>query len=706
MIRFAEAEGAVLVLAPDGRPLGRLAATAQAPGNDAFWRPEPLAAVAAEGSEGPEVSGTSGGAVVLRFAGGVPRVEATLVLRHRGDGAWHGAWSARGQGRRIVRLTFALDPARGPGEAFSPAVLYGDNRAAATSRATFPMLSDAADGRPDATPWIAPEWRYRTDRSSHAFAALCAADWAVAIGGSDVVRDAAGRAVEKTGLSASNRALSQVSFSLGFANAPYTYSAIPGRNAVPRPEGYAPLDGDGASAPVLFAAVEAPPDAARPLLLRAAYRFAAEAGMRRRPDDGTEPGPRDLDEAIGAIAGALAAYAYVPDEQDFRVTVPWRPGEPPANGDFNTAWAGGLRAAAPLLSAARALGRSDWATCAVAVLDRTAEEARSPRSGLLFEHRDGTTGVRSTRGWWSPCLDRPGHSGYVNGQACYFLLEAYRAEQALGHAHPAWRATAEAVLRSALERRLPDGRFGAVLSEEDGSPIETKGFAGCWFVPALASMGLIDPDPLWPEAAAQGLRAYRAEVRGFRAAGCPHDAFGSPDEEGVLAFLRGADLLHARTGDDAWLALVDEGIDYEESWRYAYDPVIEVEPLRAMDWSAAGGAVTSVNNAHVHPMGVSVLDLLRRHASRDASGLRAARYRDAARWALRAYLREDGDYGWGRRGMINERFCPSDALLLERFPDGSPASTWFTAHSWASGAVLEGLVALRRDLISEGRKTT
>jgi hypothetical protein len=41
--------------------------------------------------------------------------------------------------------------------------------------------------------------------------------------------------------------------------------------------------------------------------------------------------------------------------------------------------------------------------------------------------------------------------------------------------------------------------------------------------------------------------------------------------------------------------------------------------------------------------------------------------------------------------MINERFCYTDSLLAERFDDGSPASTWFCAHSWASGAVLEGL---------------
>ena len=61
---------------------------------------------------------------------------------------------------------------------------------------------------------------------------------------------------------------------------------------------------------------------------------------------------------------------------------------------------------------------------------------------------------------------------------------------------------------------------------------------------------------------------------------------------------------------------------------------------------------------------------------------------------LAAYLHEDGEYDWGKKGLINERFCYSDSLLAERYPDGSPSSTWFCAHSWASGAVLEGVAEL------------
>ena len=40
---------------------------------------------------------------------------------------------------------------------------------------------------------------------------------------------------------------------------------------------------------------------------------------------------------------------------------------------------------------------------------------------------------------------------------------------------------------------------------------------------------------------------------------------------------------------------------------------------------------------------------------------------------------------------MSERFCHSEGLLTERWPDGKPASTWFALMPWASGSLLEGL---------------
>ena len=40
---------------------------------------------------------------------------------------------------------------------------------------------------------------------------------------------------------------------------------------------------------------------------------------------------------------------------------------------------------------------------------------------------------------------------------------------------------------------------------------------------------------------------------------------------------------------------------------------------------------------------------------------------------------------------MSERYCHSEGLLKETYPDGSPASTWFALMPWAAGCILEGL---------------
>ena len=40
---------------------------------------------------------------------------------------------------------------------------------------------------------------------------------------------------------------------------------------------------------------------------------------------------------------------------------------------------------------------------------------------------------------------------------------------------------------------------------------------------------------------------------------------------------------------------------------------------------------------------------------------------------------------------MSERFCHSEGLVKERYPDGTLASTWFALMPWACGSILEGL---------------
>ena len=47
--------------------------------------------------------------------------------------------------------------------------------------------------------------------------------------------------------------------------------------------------------------------------------------------------------------------------------------------------------------------------------------------------------------------------------------------------------------------------------------------------------------------------------------------------------------------------------------------------------------------------------------------------------------------GYGRYGILTERFCPSDGLIMEQYTDGKPSSIWFSYNGWAAAAVLEGI---------------
>ena len=102
-------------------------------------------------------------------------------------------------------------------------------------------------------------------------------------------------------------------------------------------------------------------------------------------------------------------------------------------------------------------------------------------------------------------------------------------------------------------------------------------------------------------------------------------------------------------------------------------------------------------------MGSAILDSILYAVEQTCDDYLRSRLIDTLRWTLTVYLHHDGHYGWGKKGMINERFCYTDSLLCERFPDGSPASTWFCGHNWASGVVLEGLSGRIFNLAREGK---
>ena len=45
-----------------------------------------------------------------------------------------------------------------------------------------------------------------------------------------------------------------------------------------------------------------------------------------------------------------------------------------------------------------------------------------------------------------------------------------------------------------------------------------------------------------------------------------------------------------------------------------------------------------------------------------------------------------------KKGWMSERFCHSEGLLPEKYPDGSPSSTWFALLPWGASNIIEGIV--------------
>ena len=101
--------------------------------------------------------------------------------------------------------------------------------------------------------------------------------------------------------------------------------------------------------------------------------------------------------------------------------------------------------------------------------------------------------------------------------------------------------------------------------------------------------------------------------------------------------------------------------------------------------------MTSVANPHIHPMSSTVVDEMLYYLSFREDDYIRSRMHDTVAWGLQTFARYDREYDYGKAGWMSERFCYSQGLLTERYPDGSTASTWFALMPWAVGCILECL---------------
>ena len=362
-------------------------------------------------------------------------------------------------------------------------------------------------------------------------------------------------------------------------------------------------------------------------------------------------------------------------------------------------WTGGGVLAYPLVLCRDALGADAEAPLAAAMsgeqlFDRIAD-AYNENSGLLNDLMAPNAAGSRVNGWWTGYgLVKDCHCAYTVGSAVHYLTKTMDYLHQNGKPCPAkWMDAAQKVLHTVMDLQRADGAFGYTYSTQERKVLDWSGFAGCWFAPALVYLYRLTGEERCLHSAEKALDYYHTFVKDLNCYGTPMDTWKAVDEEGNLAFMRGSRLLYEQTGKAEFLQYMKDSAGYEFLWRYGYKTYPEHTPLN-QGWSACGGAVTSVSNPHIHPMGVIIDTDLRYLARVTGDGYYASRAADSAAWMLQCLELYPAATGYGRYGILSERWCPSDGLDVERFSDGRPFSSWFSHNLWASACVLEAACEL------------
>lgn len=572
---------------------------------------------------------------------------------------------------------------------FLPGFIYGTNRGEAplVVDSQTPRLRPAPTEFP-ASPW----WMTRADRLSHPVAlaftgqrvtGLCASPWFVRANG---MRRAwtpgvSGAFDQYAGFGCDLDAR-EVWYTLGYENAPWFF--LDSHHYSPRAE-------LGENAFVLAAGEEVTFELAA---------FDYPAGDERAIDGAIrwvygrfhEP-PReglpaatavsDIAQAVSGEAwiGANSAYAGFVFDWQHDNEVRLLP---------SITWTNGLAVAVPMLQAAHRLGREEMRSQALQCIDHIVQTSVNPKNGLPFTAE--VDGAWSNRGWWYDKQPVPGHAAYLVGQALYYILKAWDLERRHGADHPEWLEYVARVLEVTERSRNADGEYPYIFSETSGAGLCYDAMSGAWCLAAAAYFAALTGDRArLPALLASEAHYHAAYVVPMTCYGGPLDIDKQVDSEGVLAYIRAARWLHALTGDAGLLKHMGEAIEYEFTFKFCCNSPIQVPPLSKVGWSSCGGSITSVTNPHIHPMSSTIVDELMDYVEKTGDGYVQSRLQDTLLWSRQVSSTFDGEYDYGKRGWMSERFCHCEGLLTERYPDGSPASTWFALMPWACGCILEAL---------------
>lgn len=393
---------------------------------------------------------------------------------------------------------------------------------------------------------------------------------------------------------------------------------------------------------------------------------------------------------VKEISDAIARDAWLPEEHSYAGFVFDR-------GDHfdhrilpSISWTNGLSASVPMLLAAHRLRDAEKRRQALENIQHIVDDSLNEKSGLPYMAE--TNGVWSNHGWWFDRQHVPGHAAYLVGQSVYLILKAYEWEKKNGTDHGDWLAFAGRVIDKTECSQNADGEYPFVFSEKTGAGLEYDSLSGAWCLAAAAYYCLLTGQRQFLPQLLSSERWYHdAYVIHQECYGGPLDTDKNMDSEGILAYIRAVRRLHELTGEGVLLEHLRDALYYEFTFKFCYNSPIKVPPLSTVGWSSCGGSITSVTNPHIHPMSSSVLDELQYFLRQTEDPYIRSRMEDVRQWSCQCHATFDGEYGYGRKGWMSERFCHCQGLLKEHFPDGSLSSTWFALMPWACGSLLEGL---------------
>ena len=408
---------------------------------------------------------------------------------------------------------------------------------------------------------------------------------------------------------------------------------------------------------------------------------------------------RTVSETIREIASAITKDAWIPEKHCYAGFVFDR-------GDHfeyrllpSITWTNGLSAAVPVLMSSYRLADQGMRVQALDCINHIVTHSLNKKNNLPYlAEQDG---VWSNRGWWYDKQHTPGHASYLVGQSVYLILKAYEWEKKYGIEHPDWLSFVGQVIARTEQSRNQDGEYPYIFSEKTGSGLEYDSFSGAWCMAAAAFYSFLTGD----KSALPGLLRsehwyHESYIRHEECYGGPLDIDKNVDSEGILSYIRAVRYLHEMllmenpAGTPETNMLLDhlrDALYYEYTFKFCYNSPIKVPPLSTVGWSSCGGSITSVTNPHIHPMSSSVMDEMHYYLRFRNDGYIQSRLQDTKLWSCQCHNTFDGEYGYGKIGWMSERFCHSEGLLTEKWPDGSPASTWFALMPWACGSILEGL---------------